>query len=472
MALPSLDTTANDQTISAIDKLGKAIMEKASMSIQGATKSIVPSIPKMINELTDDLAKGPVHSFGKVIRKLENMVETLGLDLRSYNNDLADMLQSREDQARKSEQTVQKLREQNIVARVNKDTKEVEILTRSQIRQEEKLIEKKTKTIKLLEKEIKLDTKNLQERDNLSPREKGDTKKRIEANALKLDKLTAERDEQANDVGTTVDTGRTEKGLPMFLEMMKEGFLEPFRAIGESFNMMKDMGKGTAELFNFLSGGLFLKAFKGLTKGLKAIGGFFTLARLVLVAKFALVIGAITFVAAKINKIKDFFAGIVDYFRESKLGKLLGLSKKEKPEEKKERIRKSRSTGTSMVDLDDHYGADTPKVEALANENSFPTVDKTLDNKNIIKGANAQDLSKMSNAKLYDDTKTQHDALLEFDKLSKDANSQIANGGQVIINNAPTTVSSQTSGSVTSGFVNNEPDETITNTSRSRWNNM
>ena len=83
-----------------------------------------------------------------------------------------------------------------------------------------------------------------------------------------------------------------------------------------------------------------------------------------------------------------------------------------------------------------------------------------------------QDLSKMSNAKLYDDTKTQHDAVLEFDKLSKDANAQIANGGQVIINNAPTTVSSQTSGSVTSGFVNNEPDETITNTSRSRWNHM
>lgn len=472
MALPSLDTTANDQTISAIDKLGKAIMEKASMSIQGATKSIVPSIPKMINELTDDLAKGPVHSFGKVIRKLENMVETLGLDLRSYNNDLADMLQSREDQARKSEQTVQKLREQNIVARVNKDTKEVEILTRSQIRQEEKLIEKKTKTIKLLEKEIKLDTKNLQERDNLSPREKGDTKKRIEANALKLDKLTGERDEQANDVGTTVDTGRSEKGLPQFLEMMKDGFLEPFRAIGESFNMMKDMGKGTAELFNFLSGGLFLKAFKGLTKGLKAIGGFFTLARLVLVAKFALVIGAITFVAAKINKIKDFFAGIVDYFRESKLGKLLGLSKKEKPEEKKERIRKSRSTGTSMVDLDDHY-TETENYSLFGKKkNVFPTVDKVIDNKNIIKGANDQDLSKMSNEKLYNDTKTQHEAVLEFDKLTKEANDKIANGGQVIINNAPTTVSSQTSGSVTSGFVNNEPDETITNTSRSRWNHM
>jgi len=457
MALPSLDTTANDQTISAIDKLGKAIMEKASMSIQGATKAIVPSIPKMINELTEDLAKGPVHSFGKVIRKLEKMVETLGLDLRSYNNDLADMLQSREDQARKSEQTVQKLREQNIVARVNKDTKEVEILTRSQIRQEEKLIEKKNKTIKLLEKEIRLDTKNLQERDNLSPREKGDTKKRIEANALKLDKLTAERDEQANDVGTTVDTGRSEKGLPMFLEMMKEGFLEPFRAIGESFNMMKDMGKGTAELFNFLSGGLFLKAFKGITKGLKAISGFFTLARLVLVAKFALVIGAITFVAAKINKIKDFFAGIIDYFRNSKLGKLLGLSK-ETPEEKEERKFENKSRGTSMVDVDSHY-------------DSFPTVDKVVENKNVIKGVNDNVSKKVTNEKIFNSTTTQNDAVKEFDKLTKEANTQISKGS-VIINNAPTSVQTNNSGSVTSGFVKNEPDETITNTSRARWNNM
>jgi len=457
MALPSLDTTANDQTISAIDKLGKAIMEKASMSIQGATKAIVPSIPKMINELTEDLAKGPVHSFGKVIRKLENMVETLGLDLRSYNNDLADMLQEREQQARKSEDTVQKLRQQNIVARVNKDTKEVEILTRSQIRQEEKLIEKKDKTIKLLEKEIRLDTKNLQQRNNLSPREKGDTKKRIEANALKLDKLTAERDEQANDVGTTVDTGRTEKGLPMFLEMMKDGFLGPFRAIGESFNMMKDMGKGTADLFNFLSGGLFLKAFKGITKGLKAISGFFTLARLVLVAKFALVIGAITFVAAKINKIKDFFAGIIDYFRNSKLGKLLGLSK-ETPEEKESRKIENKNRGTSMVDIDSHY-------------DSFPTISNAKEeNKNTIVGAN-DNVSKMTNEKIFNSKATQNDAVKEFDKLTKEANSQISKGN-VIINNAPTSVQTNNSGSVTSGFTNNNPDETITNTSRARWSNM
>ena len=138
--LPSLDTTANDQTISAIDKLGKAIMEKASMSIQGATKAIVPNIPKMIDQLTLDLEKGPINSFGRVIKKLESMVQSLGLDLREYNQDLAKLLQDREEKAVKSEAAVQRLREQGIVARVNATTKEVKILSKHEIKQEEKAI--------------------------------------------------------------------------------------------------------------------------------------------------------------------------------------------------------------------------------------------------------------------------------------------------------------------------------------------
>ncbi len=75
MALPSLDNTADDQTQIAIDVLGKAIMAKASMAIKGATKSIVPNIPQMVNNLTKDLEKGPINNFTKVIRKLERLVE-------------------------------------------------------------------------------------------------------------------------------------------------------------------------------------------------------------------------------------------------------------------------------------------------------------------------------------------------------------------------------------------------------------
>ena len=57
----------------------------------------------------------------------------------------------------------------------------------------------------------------------------------------------------------------------MFVEELKGAFMEPFAAIGESFNMLKETGKGSAELVNFLTGGIFLKAFKGLTRGLKQL---------------------------------------------------------------------------------------------------------------------------------------------------------------------------------------------------------
>ena len=122
MALPSLDNTADDQTQIAIDVLGKAIMSKASVAIKGATKTIVPNIPQMVNNLTKDLEKGPIHNFTRVIRKLETLVGNLGLDLREYNQDLAKLLQKREEKAVKSEEKVQKLREQGVVARVNQTT--------------------------------------------------------------------------------------------------------------------------------------------------------------------------------------------------------------------------------------------------------------------------------------------------------------------------------------------------------------
>ena len=209
------ETNAVDQTQSAIDKLGKSIMEKASMSIQGATKAIIPNIPKMINELTMDLEKGPINSFTKVIVKLEKMVESLGLDLRSYNEDLADMLQQREQKAVESEKTVADLRQQNIIARVNKETKEVEVLTRSQIRIEEKLMKKQTDRIAVLQKSLEKDRRALQEKDKLSNQEKNVVRKRIVANTEALTNLEAKRDETAGTLNTTADTGRA-KPLPMF----------------------------------------------------------------------------------------------------------------------------------------------------------------------------------------------------------------------------------------------------------------
>jgi len=463
MALPSIETETNavDQTQSAIDKLGKSIMEKASMSIQGATKAIIPNIPKMINELTMDLEKGPINSFTKVIVKLEKMVESLGLDLRSYNEDLADMLQQREQKAVESEKTVADLRQQNIIARVNKETKEVEVLTRSQIRIEEKLMKKQTDRIAVLQKSLEKDRRALQEKDKLSNQEKNVVRKRIVANTEALTNLEAKRDETAGTLNTTADTGRA-KPLPMFVEQLKDAFMEPFAAISESFNMLKETGKGSAELVNFLTGGIFLKAFKGLTRGIKAIGGFFTLARLALVAKFALIIGAITFVATKIKSIVGFFQKIIDWFRNSRIGKLLGLSK-ETPEEKAEREYKSEQFGLNdgMELLDDHY-KDVPKAEMKSMDNTDSTeIAPQGDNevKEKVKSFFRSLLEKASNMK---------DKAVEFASLNKDK----ATGGTVVINNAPTTVSQNQSGTVVSGYVDNKQDDTIINTSSNNWRDI
>ena len=463
MALPSIETETNavDQTQSAIDKLGKSIMEKASMSIQGATKAIIPNIPKMINELTMDLEKGPINSFTKVIVKLEKMVESLGLDLRSYNEDLADMLQQREQKAVESEKTVADLRQQNIIARVNKETKEVEVLTRSQIRIEEKLMKKQTDRIAVLQKSIEKDRRALQEKDKLSNQEKNVVRKRIVANTEALTKLEGQRDETAGTLNTTADTGRA-KPLPMFVEQLKDAFMEPFAAIRESFNMLKETGKGSAELVNFLTGGLFLKAFKGLTTGVKAIGSFFTLARLALVGKFALIIGAITFVATKIKSIVGFFQKIIDWFRNSRIGKLLGLSK-ETPEEKAEREYKSEQFGLNdgMELLDDHYKQDIPKAEMKSMENTDAT-DIVPQNENESK-------VKSFFKNLFQKATDMKDKAVEFASLNKDG---ALNNQTVVINNAPTTVSQNQSGTVVSGYVDNKQDDTIINTSSNNWRDI
>ena len=342
MALPSLDNTADDQTQIAIDVLGKAIMAKASMAIKGATKSIVPNIPQMVNNLTKDLEKGPINNFTKVIRKLERLVEGLGLDLRDYNQDLAKLLQQREEKAVKSEATVQKLREQGVVARINQTTKEVQILSKHEIKREEKAIKLREKKILTLETKIKRDAAKLQTRMFGKDENQATTKKKLQANSIELAKLKELQEKKKGDISTpqtTVNTGK--KQLPMFLEMMKQSFLEPFQAMGDAFGQVKEQGKEGGKLMNFLTGGIFLKAFKGLAKGIRAVSGFFSLARLVLIAKFALVIGAIGFVATKIKAIAQFFKKLMDWFRNSWLGKKLGLVDEDSAESKSYDINKT-----------------------------------------------------------------------------------------------------------------------------------
>ena len=272
----------------------------------------------------------------------------------------------------------------------------------------------------------------------------------------------------------------------MFLDQMKMAFMEPFQAIGESFNMLKDTGKGSVELVNFLTGGIFLKAFKGLWKGLKAIGGFFSLARLILIAKFALVIAAIVFVATKIKAIGAFFIKLMDWFKNSWLGKKLGLVDEGSAESKNYDINKAQkeidkhenymaegdmrtATGRSREKIVkklraelDGLKSDLSMIKATEN---MPTIKEEMDKADIeIKSGDNK-----ANKNYYDNKKAQKDAVAEFEALNLANNDHLAKKGidTSIFNNVVTDNSQASNANIS--VVDDSKDGTIIDTSDSRW---
>jgi len=318
------------------------------------------------------------------------------------------------------------------------------------------------------------------------------TKKKLQANSIELAKLKELQEKKKDDISTpqtTVNTGK--KQLPMFLEMMKQSFLEPFQAMGDAFGQVKEQGKEGGKLMNFLTGGIFLKAFKGLAKGIRAVSGFFSLARLVLIAKFALVIGAIGFVATKIKAIAQFFKKLMDWFRNSWLGKKLGLVDEDSAESKSYDINKTEAKIAEhekmMAEGDNRtaFGKSREKqvkklkeelallkeeqAAILANEGGdgdIPTIESEL--KASEKGLNKR-LNFTKDNEAFNNLKLQNDALTEFNKANNASKKGLEARGHVMNNINNVVQSSTSNNAATVGVVINDADDTIINTSTSRW---
>jgi len=289
----------------AINKLAKSIYEKTSMSISAATKTIIPSIPKVIDDLTQKIESGSIKNMNVAFAQLESIVKKLGIDLGSYNEKLAKTLQEREDRAIKSQEKVDKLREVGIVARVNKTTKEVEILTKTQIDKEKELLKLNEKKIVQIEKEIEKGRKTLQEKDTLSPKEKADLKKQIEAQVQTLDKTKIQAQQKRETLNLQAPTGGDRLELPPMLAGLKDAFLSPIMAVGDAFTQVKDQVKGIGESFIFLG-----KA------GIKGIATAFRFLGLIM-KPIPIAIGlAIAGAIAVIYKFRDNIMSVVDFIKE------------------------------------------------------------------------------------------------------------------------------------------------------------
>ena len=136
-----------------VQEIGKAIFTSARQSFESAAKVVVPSVPQMVADITDDLSSGPIERFKDGLKKLDRLVDELGVNLGDYSKELAEFLKLRQEKSIKSEETVNQLRTQNIKAQVN-EFGEVVILTKEQIIQQEKELKDLNKEIKSNQKEL------------------------------------------------------------------------------------------------------------------------------------------------------------------------------------------------------------------------------------------------------------------------------------------------------------------------------
>ena len=176
MALPTIDTNQPQvkELISAgVKDIANMIFKSASVSITAAAKAVTPSIPEMVADITEDLRSGPVNRFSQGLEKLDKLLQNFGSEVKDYSKELANFVNQREARISKSEQTIRELRENNVKAEVGA-MGEINILSKFQIDQKEKLLKETEREITELKEKISTNQKLVQE-------EKGNTKARREA---------------------------------------------------------------------------------------------------------------------------------------------------------------------------------------------------------------------------------------------------------------------------------------------------
>lgn len=334
MALPKVRYNfegGKKEVAEIVKDIGQAIFTSARASFESAAKVVVPSVPQMVQEITDDLSAGPLQRFSEGLKKVDTLVNKLGVNLEDYSKELAQFLKLRQEKSIQSEETVNQLRTQNIIAQVN-EFGEVAILTRTQIEEQEQSLKTLNKEIKTSQKVID-DYAKIQKRGGTLNEEQ--QKDLIEANE-KVIKKTEERAQILNVLNKTeAEDTRTfrekagdaiEKYVPDGLRDIGSAFTEGLMA---PFNAIKDLGLMFGNLLKPLK--LLPKLLKGFTVGLLGalaamvpyllIAGAVVLAIVALKKGFDLLMENIDTVKDKLSnfadaimeipqKISDFFTGI------------------------------------------------------------------------------------------------------------------------------------------------------------------
>jgi len=303
MALPATRYNfkgGKKEVAEAVGEIGKAIFQQVNVSVTAAAKSVVPNVADMVSEITEDLKSGSLLQFQDALKKIDKLVNDLGVDINTYSKELGDFLKMRQEKSIKSEETVNQLREKNIISQVN-EMGEVQILNKLQIQQQEENLKSYNNEIRTAEKTVESLSRRQQRGRDLTEEQQRDL--------LAANEKIIETTEKRNQVLQTLNKQETEDtrtfrqkfgdsideyipdGLRDVGSAFTEGLMAPFSAIKELgllFGGMLKPLKMLPKLFMLLS--------TGIVSALVALAPFIGIALAVVAA-----IGAIIFIMNKLG---------------------------------------------------------------------------------------------------------------------------------------------------------------------------
>ena len=498
MALPKIEPLSSEFEVSKndsnavkieIEKLGKSIQDSTALGMKAATQAVVGNVPEMIKELTEDIKSGSIDNFATAINKLIKLTTELGIDLRDYNKELAETVDKFTNKQMKLEDKLTKFREMGLKAEIKNG--EVKLLTQRDVFNAQKEKIKNEKRIETLTEgrqklQADLDSKVW---ENSKARTKAQEK--IVKNEETIAQLRLDNEEIDKKTGTTADTGFSgnDQGFSKLTEL-KEAFMIIPDTIADAFGQFANVGKKAFSGFmTFLGAPL-----KTIGKMFKSIANIFKTARIMIALKVLAVIAAFQWVAENIdmianvfvniwNKITGFFKGIVDWFKNSAVGKFFGLSGDDGEEAEPQQTYKTNDGLTYEVGEGTQIQPTTlPGQKLASNDPNLAVVVDPVTNKIIKPGEPGYDEARANrlqttqsyiadeqevNAAMGElrtvvgDNKDGDEQTSSMLKSLESESNNIKPPTIVNIQNNATSNSNQSSAQNVSGFIHHEPDESF-----------
>jgi len=298
MALPSTRYNfkgGKKEVAEAVGEIGKAIFQQVSVSVESAAKMVVPNVADMVAEITEDIKSGSLIQFQEALKKIDTLVNKLGVDINQYSKELGDFLKMRQEKSIKSEETVNQLREKNIIAQVNQ-MGEVQILNKKQVQEQEEFLRSYNNEIRTAEKTVESLSKRQQRGRDLTEEQQQDL--------LAANKKIIETTEKRNQVLQTLNKTESEDTRTFrqkFGDAIDEYVPDGLRDIGSAFTEGLMAPFTAVKELGMLFGGL-LKPLKALPKLMIAfssgvVGAVISLAPFIGIA-LAVIAGIVALTAA------------------------------------------------------------------------------------------------------------------------------------------------------------------------------